>query len=79
MKISNLFGKTMRDDPSEAETAGHKLLLKAGFVQPLASGIYSFMPMAFSSAGSRKAASSQAKLIDMPRAPARRPRRRPRL
>lgn len=49
MKISNLFGKTLRDDPSEAETAGHKLLLKAGFVQPLASGIYSFMPLALRS------------------------------
>ena len=49
MKISNLFGKTLRDDPSEAETAGHKLLLKAGFVQPLASGIYSYMPIALRS------------------------------
>ena len=49
MRFSLLFGKTLRDDPAEAETAGHKLLLKAGLVQQLAAGIYSYLPMALRS------------------------------
>ncbi len=44
MRITQLFGKTLRQDPAEAETASHKLLLRAGMVQPLAAGVYAYLP-----------------------------------
>ena len=49
MRLSQLFGKTLREDPAEAETISHKLLLKAGMISPLAAGVYSVMPLAWRS------------------------------
>ncbi|MFC1900635.1 proline--tRNA ligase [Chloroflexota bacterium] len=45
MRISGLFGKTQREVPAEAETAGHKLLLRTGMIRQLAAGIYSYLPL----------------------------------
>jgi prolyl-tRNA synthetase len=45
MHLSKLFGKTQREVPAEAETASHQLLLRAGMVQQLAAGIYSYLPL----------------------------------
>ena len=45
MRFSELFGKTMRQAPSEAETDNHRLLLRAGLIQQLAAGVYSFLPL----------------------------------
>jgi len=45
MRYTRLFGRTLRTDPAEAETPSHRLLLKAGMVHPLASGIYSYLPL----------------------------------
>ena len=47
MRISKLFGKTQREIPAEAETASHRLLLRAGMIQPLAAGVYSYLPLAW--------------------------------
>jgi len=47
MRLSQIFGKTMRQPPAEAETASHRLLLQAGLVAPLAAGIYSYLPLAW--------------------------------
>ena len=47
MRYSNLFGKTLREDPAETETPSHRLLIKAGMIRQLASGIYSYMPLAW--------------------------------
>ncbi|MDY6908163.1 MAG: proline--tRNA ligase [Chloroflexota bacterium] len=49
MRMTNLFGKTLRQTPSEAENASHQLMLKAGMVHQLASGIYSYLPLAWRS------------------------------
>ncbi len=46
MRLSNLFGTTLREIPSTAETASHQLLLRAGFIRPLGSGIFSYLPLA---------------------------------
>jgi prolyl-tRNA synthetase len=46
MKLSNLFGTTLRDIPSGVETDSHQLLLRAGFIRPLGSGIFSYLPLA---------------------------------
>ena len=45
MRISKLFGKTQREVPAEAETASHQLLLRAGMIQQLAAGVYSYLPL----------------------------------
>lgn len=47
MKMSRLFGKTIREIPAEAEIESHKLLLRAGLVRKLASGIYQYNPLAW--------------------------------
>src|SRR5437660_10690103 len=40
---SKLFIPTLREAPADAETASHKFLLRAGYVRPLAAGIYSYL------------------------------------
>jgi prolyl-tRNA synthetase len=47
MRLSNLFFATLRDDPAEAEMPSHRLLLRAGYVRQLGSGIYSLLPLGF--------------------------------
>jgi prolyl-tRNA synthetase len=46
MRMSRAFFQTLRDAPADAELASHKLLLRAGFIQPLGAGIYSYLPLA---------------------------------
>jgi prolyl-tRNA synthetase len=45
MRLSHLFFATLRDDPSDAEMPSHRLLLRAGYVRQLGSGIYSLLPL----------------------------------
>ncbi len=45
MRMSHLFGKTLRNAPSDADTANHQLMLRAGLVQQLAAGVYSYLPI----------------------------------
>jgi prolyl-tRNA synthetase len=47
MRLSHLFFTTLRDDPAEAEMPSHRLLLRAGYVRQLGSGIYSLLPLGF--------------------------------
>ena len=46
MKMSNLFGQTLRDAPSDAEVASHQLLVRAGFIRQLGAGIFSYLHLA---------------------------------
>ncbi len=45
MRFSKLFGKTLKEIPSEADTPSHQLLLRAGMIQQVAAGVYSFLPL----------------------------------
>jgi len=47
MRLSELFFATLRDDPAEAEMSSHRLLVRAGYVRQLGSGIYSLLPLGF--------------------------------
>ena len=49
MRMKNLFGTTLRQDPAEAELTSHRLLLRAGMVRALSAGIYSYLPLALKS------------------------------
>ncbi|MFQ5945699.1 MAG: proline--tRNA ligase, partial [Anaerolineae bacterium] len=46
MRMSRLFGRTLRDPPADAAVESHRLLVRAGFVQPLAAGIFTSLPLA---------------------------------
>ena len=46
MRMSKLFCQTYREDPSEAQTVSHKLLLRAAMIKSLATGIYTYLPFA---------------------------------
>ena len=45
MRLSHLFFTTLRDDPADAEMPSHRLLVRAGYVRQLGSGIYSLLPL----------------------------------
>ncbi len=47
MRLSQLFFATLRDDPADAEMPSHRLLLRAGYVRQLGSGLYSLLPLGF--------------------------------
>ncbi|MCM3511192.1 proline--tRNA ligase [Rothia sp. P100] len=44
-RLSNLFLRTLREDPADAEVASHKLLVRAGYIRRAAPGIYSWLPL----------------------------------
>lgn len=46
MRMSSLFGQTLREVPSEAEIASHQLLLRAGYIQQLGAGIFCYLHLA---------------------------------
>ncbi|WP_045875685.1 proline--tRNA ligase [Pseudofrankia sp. DC12] len=43
--LSCTFVRTLREDPAEAETANHRLLVRGGYVRKAASGVYSYLPL----------------------------------
>ena len=46
MRMSRLFSQTLRAAPADADVVSHQLLLRAGYVRPLAAGIFSYLPLA---------------------------------
>ena len=49
MKFTRMVSKTLRFDPPEAETASHRLMLRAGLILQVAAGVYSYLPLAWRS------------------------------
>jgi prolyl-tRNA synthetase len=47
MRLSQSFGKTLREAPAEAELASHQLLIRANYIRPTGAGIYTFMPLGY--------------------------------
>ena len=45
MRISQMLFVTLREDPAEAEIPSHKLLLRAGYIRRIGSGIYAYLPL----------------------------------
>jgi prolyl-tRNA synthetase len=45
MRYSHLFGKTVREAPSDASATSHRLLYRAGFIRELAAGRYTLLPL----------------------------------
>ena len=49
MRFTQLVSKTLRADPPEAETASHRLMVKAGLIHQVAAGVYAYLPLAWRS------------------------------
>lgn len=47
MRMSTLFVRTLRDDPSDAEVPSHRLLVRAGYIRRVAPGIFSWLPLGY--------------------------------
>ncbi len=47
MRLSQLFFTTLRDDPADVDMPSHRLLLRAGYIRQLGSGIYSLLPLGY--------------------------------
>ncbi len=45
MRLSQMLFVTLRQDPAEAEIPSHKLLLRAGYIRRIGSGIYAYLPL----------------------------------
>jgi len=45
MRFSRLLGKTLKEAPADADCASHRLLVRAGMIQQVATGVYSFLPL----------------------------------
>jgi prolyl-tRNA synthetase len=45
MRLSTLFGRTLREAPADAEHVGHRLALRAGLVRQMQAGSYAFLPL----------------------------------
>ena len=45
MRVSQFFISTLKEAPSEAELPSHKLMMRAGYIKKLASGLYTWMPL----------------------------------
>ncbi|MYS20030.1 prolyl-tRNA synthetase [Streptomyces sp. DvalAA-14] len=45
LRMSRLLLKTLRDDPADAETTSHKLLVRAGYVRRSSAGVWSWLPL----------------------------------
>jgi prolyl-tRNA synthetase len=44
-RASELFLPTLREDPTDAEAASHKLLARGGFIRQVSAGIWTFLPL----------------------------------
>ncbi|MDZ5076128.1 proline--tRNA ligase [Nesterenkonia sp. HG001] len=45
LRLSDLFLRTLRDNPADAEVASHQLLVRAGYIRRAAPGVYSWLPL----------------------------------
>ena len=45
MRVSQFFISTLKEAPSEAELTSHRLMMRAGYIKKLASGLYTWMPL----------------------------------
>ncbi|HMO35488.1 MAG TPA: hypothetical protein PKA06_05540, partial [Gemmatales bacterium] len=46
MRVTHLFGETLREAPADVDVVSHQFLLRAGYVRQLAAGIFSYLPLA---------------------------------
>ena len=45
MRLSTMFGRTLREIPADAELISHQLSVRAGLIRQVAAGIYTYLPL----------------------------------
>ncbi|TVP73751.1 MAG: proline--tRNA ligase [Nitriliruptor sp.] len=45
LRLSNLFVRTLRDDPADAELPGHTAMVRAGYIRRAGSGMHTWLPL----------------------------------
>lgn len=45
MRMSQLVGRRIKEDPKDAKTVSHKFLIRGGYIRPVSAGIYSLLPI----------------------------------
>ncbi|MEK9625949.1 MAG: proline--tRNA ligase, partial [Gammaproteobacteria bacterium] len=45
MRTSNFFLTTLKEIPADAEIVSHQLMLRAGLIRQVASGVYNWLPL----------------------------------
>ncbi len=45
MRMSKLVGRRIKEDPKDAKTVSHRLLVRGGYIRPVSAGIYSLLPI----------------------------------
>ena len=48
MRLSSLIGKTLRQPPSDAHLPSHQLLVRAGYVRAMQTGLFAYLPLGWS-------------------------------
>lgn len=46
MRMSQMVGRRLKEDPKDAKTVSHKFLVRGGYIRPVSAGIYSLLPIA---------------------------------
>ena len=46
MRMTKLVGRRIKEDPKDAKTDSHKILVRGGYIRPVSAGIYSLLPVA---------------------------------
>ncbi len=46
-RLSELFVRTLREDPADAEVPSHRWLVRAGYIRRAAPGIYTWLPLGY--------------------------------
>ncbi len=49
MRMTTFFAPTLKEDPADAEVVSHKLMVRAGMIRKLTTGIYSYLPLGYRS------------------------------
>jgi len=49
MRLARVFSRTSKEIPKDAQISSHRLMFRAGMIQQLSSGIYSYLPLALRS------------------------------
>lgn len=44
MRLSEQYAPTLKEDPTDAEIASHRLLVRAGMIRKVTSGVYTYLP-----------------------------------
>ena len=45
MRLSEQYAPTLKEDPTDAEIASHRLLVRAGMIRKVTSGVYTYLPL----------------------------------